>query len=198
MTRVPVEVKDSPGFLVNMGGRAYTTEALRIVHEGVATPEQVDAIMRDCWGFRMGPFELMDLTGIDVNYPVSQIIWEGYGYDPRLKTSPNHKAMFDAGLYGRKTGQGWFKYENGKALDRPERGFQDGCGADHEGASRRTESRPRLRFVKRLAWQRATMGPVLGAPVGLDATHRAVRSKIERANAVLYRPYRRHIETRDQ
>ena len=63
MTRTPVEVKDSPGFLVNMGGRAYTTEALRIVHESIATPAQVDAIMRDCWGFRMGPFELMDLTG---------------------------------------------------------------------------------------------------------------------------------------
>ncbi|MEM0989293.1 MAG: 3-hydroxyacyl-CoA dehydrogenase [Pseudomonadota bacterium] len=124
MTRVPVEVQDSPGFLVNMGGRAYTTEALRIVHEGVATPAQVDAIMRDCWGFRMGPFELMDLTGIDVNYPVSQIIWEGYGYDPRLKTSPNHRAMFDAGLFGRKTGQGWYRYDDkGQMIDPPSADF---------------------------------------------------------------------------
>lgn len=124
MTRVPVEVKDSPGFLVNMGGRAYTTEALRIVHEGVATPEQVDAVMRDCWGFRMGPFELMDLTGIDVNYPVSQIIYDGYNQDPRLKTSPNHKAMFDAGLFGRKTGQGWYKYDGkGQKIDPPSADF---------------------------------------------------------------------------
>ncbi|MEM7188854.1 MAG: 3-hydroxyacyl-CoA dehydrogenase [Pseudomonadota bacterium] len=124
MTRTPVEVKDAPGFLVNMGGRAYTTEALRIVHEGVATPEQVDAIMRDCWGFRMGPFELMDLTGIDVNYPVSQIIYDGYNQDPRLKTSANHMAMFDAGLYGRKVGQGWYAYDGGKPLDRPSADFQ--------------------------------------------------------------------------
>ena len=124
MTRVPVEVKDSPGFLVNMGGRAYSTEALRIVHEGVATPAQVDAIMRDCWGFRMGPFELMDLTGIDVNYPVSQIIYDGYNQDPRLKTSPNHKAMFDAGLFGRKTGQGWFRYDGkGQKIDPPSPDF---------------------------------------------------------------------------
>ncbi|MEM7059888.1 MAG: 3-hydroxyacyl-CoA dehydrogenase [Pseudomonadota bacterium] len=123
MTRVPVEVKDSPGFLVNMGGRAYSTEALRIVHEGIATPAQVDAIMRDCWGFRMGPFELMDLTGIDVNYPVSQIIYDGYNQDPRLKTSANHKAMFDAGLFGRKTGQGWYRYEDGKIIDPPDPNF---------------------------------------------------------------------------
>lgn len=114
LTRVPVTVKDSPGFLVNMGGRAFTTEGLRIVHEGVATPAQVDAVMRDCWGFRMGPFELMDLTGIDVNYPVSQIVWEGYQGDQRLETRPNHRAMFDAGLLGRKTGQGWYAYEGGK------------------------------------------------------------------------------------
>src|SRR5690606_28778794 len=60
--REPVAVKDTPGFLVNFGGRAYTTEALALVHENVATPAQIDAVMRDCCGFRMGPFELMDLT----------------------------------------------------------------------------------------------------------------------------------------
>ncbi|MEO1490729.1 MAG: 3-hydroxyacyl-CoA dehydrogenase [Pseudomonadota bacterium] len=178
MTRVPVEVKDSPGFLVNMGGRAYTTEALRIVHEGVATPEQVDAIMRDCWGFRMGPFELMDLTGIDVNYPVSQIIWEGYGYDPRLKTSPNHKAMFDAGLYGRKTGQGWFKYENGKPLDRPSPDFKTDAAPITK--VRLAGPNPDLvAFCEEIGLATGDEGPVLGAPVGLDATHRAVRSKID-------------------
>ncbi len=123
MTRTPVEVKDSPGFLVNMGGRAYTTEGLRIAHEGVATPAQIDAVMRDCWHFRMGPFELMDLTGIDVNYPVSRIIAGGYMDDPRLKTSANHMAMFDAGLFGRKAGKGWFEYEGGKPKDRPSPDF---------------------------------------------------------------------------
>ena len=106
-----------------MGGRAYTTEALRIAHEGVATPAQIDAIMRDCWHFRMGPFELMDLTGIDVNYPVSRIIAGGYMDDPRLKTSANHMAMFDAGLLGRKSGKGWYEYADGRPKDRPSADF---------------------------------------------------------------------------
>ena len=71
MGRTPVVVRDAPGFLVNTGGRAFTTEALHILHEGVAIQSQVDAVMRDCAHFRMGPFELMDLTGVDVNYPAS-------------------------------------------------------------------------------------------------------------------------------
>ncbi|MFQ5566582.1 MAG: 3-hydroxyacyl-CoA dehydrogenase family protein [Paracoccaceae bacterium] len=129
MGRTPVTVKDSPGFLVNMGGRAYTTEGLRIAHEGVATPAQIDAIMRDCWHFRMGPFELMDLTGIDVNFPVSRIIYDGYMQDPRIKTSPNHMAMFDAGLYGRKVGKGWYEYEDGQPKPRPSPDFETDAAA---------------------------------------------------------------------
>jgi 3-hydroxybutyryl-CoA dehydrogenase len=113
MGRTPVRVKDSPGFLVNLGGRAYTSEALHILQEAVATPEDVDAVMRECCGFRMGPFELMDLTGIDVNYPVSRIIHEGYFYDPRLKTTPGHAALFNAGRLGRKTGAGFHRYDAG-------------------------------------------------------------------------------------
>lgn len=116
MGRSPVVVQDSPGFLVNLGGRCFTQEGLRIVSEGVATPAQVDAVMRDCWGFRMGPFELMDLTGIDVNFPVSQIISAGYFHDRRLATSPLHQAMMESGQWGRKTRQGFYGYdEAGKA-----------------------------------------------------------------------------------
>ena len=109
--RVPVKVKDAPGFLVNLGGRSFTTEGLAIVQEGVATPEQVDQVMRDCCHFRMGPFELMDLTGIDVNHPVSEIIWQGYYNDPRLRTTPYHRSLREAGRLGRKTGQGHFAYD---------------------------------------------------------------------------------------
>ncbi|WP_374441971.1 3-hydroxyacyl-CoA dehydrogenase [Stella sp.] len=109
--RVPVKVKDAPGFLVNLGGRSFTTEGLAIVQEGVATPEQVDQVMRDCCHFRMGPFELMDLTGIDVNHPVSEIVWQGYYCDPRLRTTPYHRSLREAGRLGRKTGQGHFAYD---------------------------------------------------------------------------------------
>ncbi|MCR9212938.1 MAG: 3-hydroxyacyl-CoA dehydrogenase [Proteobacteria bacterium] len=122
MGRVPVIVKDAPGFLVNLGGRAYTTEALRIVSEGVASPFEVDAIMRDACGFRMGPFELMDLTGIDVNYPVSQIIYNGYFQDKRLSTYPLHESMMEAGRLGRKTKAGFYDYAEDGTIIRPETG----------------------------------------------------------------------------
>ncbi|MGE0724773.1 MAG: 3-hydroxyacyl-CoA dehydrogenase [Alphaproteobacteria bacterium] len=117
--RVPVMVKDAPGFLVNLGGRAFGSEGLAIVHEGVATPEQVDQVMRDCCHFRMGPFELMDLTGIDVNHPVSEIIWQGYYCDPRLRTTPYHRSLREAGRLGRKSGQGHFAYQDGNRVPGP-------------------------------------------------------------------------------
>ncbi|MGZ7236465.1 3-hydroxyacyl-CoA dehydrogenase family protein, partial [Streptococcus pyogenes] len=86
----------------NFGGRAYTTEALAIVHENVATPAQIDAVMRDCCGFRMGPFELMDLTGMDVNYPVTAFVHQSHFGDPRMRSTPLHRYMLDVGQLGRK------------------------------------------------------------------------------------------------
>ncbi len=110
MDKVPVVAKDGPGFLVNLGGRAFYTEALHVEAEGVASPEQIDRIMVLGCGFRMGPFALMDLTGIDVNFPVTGFIHQGHQYDPRLKTAPRHERMAEAGLYGRKVGRGFYDY----------------------------------------------------------------------------------------
>jgi 3-hydroxybutyryl-CoA dehydrogenase len=175
MGRTPVTVKDSPGFLVNMGGRAYTTEGLRLAHERVATPAQIDAIMRDCHHFRMGPFELMDLTGIDVNYPVSMIVYEGYLHDPRIKTAPNHKAMADAGLYGRKAGQGWFAYEGGKPLDRPSADYLSVVAP--ATTVRLAEPDDALEaFCAEIGLRVGDTGPILAAPIGEDATHVALRT----------------------
>ncbi len=109
----PVVVKDGPGFLVNLQGRAYTQEGLAVVQEGVTDPATLDRIMRDAMNFRMGPFELMDLTGIDINYPASTFIYEGYQHDPRLKTTTLHALMFHSGDYGRKTGAGFYSYADG-------------------------------------------------------------------------------------
>lgn len=106
-----VRVKDVPGFLVNLLGRAYTTEALHILLEGVATVDVIDRIMRDATGFRMGPFELMDLTGIDVNFPATTAIYQGFQHDPRLKTTILHEQLFNAGCYGRKAGRGFHRYD---------------------------------------------------------------------------------------
>ena len=114
--KVPVTVKDGPGFLVNLQGRAYTLEGLAVVQEGVADAATVDRIMRDAAGFRMGPFELMDLTGIDVNFAATTFIYEGYQHDPRLKTTTLHELMFNAGRFGRKTGQGYHDYTPGVEL----------------------------------------------------------------------------------
>jgi 3-hydroxybutyryl-CoA dehydrogenase len=113
--KTAVRVKDVPGFLVNLLGRAYLTEALHIQHEGVAPPAVVDRIMREAAGFRMGPFELMDLTGIDVNFPATRVVYEGFQHDPRLKTTPLHESLFVAGQLGRKTGRGFHDYRDGKA-----------------------------------------------------------------------------------
>ena len=118
--KVPVTVKDGPGFLVNLQGRAYTTEGLAILQEGVAEPAIIDRIMREGAGFRMGPFELLDLTGIDVNYPVTTFIYEGYQHDPRLKTTTAHALMADAGRFGRKTGQGFHDYTENAPPPPPE------------------------------------------------------------------------------
>lgn len=130
MGRVPVVVQDGPGFLVNLGGRAFTTEALRIASEGVADPAEIDLVMREACGFRMGPFELMDLTGIDVNYPVSQIIYGGFFQDRRLATAPLHQAMMESGRLGRKSGRGFYDYGG----DRPVPALRTGRGIAPDAA----------------------------------------------------------------
>ena len=114
--KTAVTVKDSPGFLVNLLGRAYTTEALHLRHEGVAPEPVIDRIMREAAGFRMGPFELMDLTGIDVNFPATTFIYQGFQQDPRLKTTILHEGLFNAGRFGRKTGQGFYPYGQAPSL----------------------------------------------------------------------------------
>lgn len=113
--KTAVRVKDVPGFLVNLLGRAYLTEALHIQHEGVASVATIDRIMREGAGFRMGPFELMDLTGIDVNFPATRVVYEGFQHDPRLRTTVLHESLFLAGQLGRKTGRGFHEYGEGKA-----------------------------------------------------------------------------------
>jgi 3-hydroxybutyryl-CoA dehydrogenase len=114
--KTAVGVKDVPGFLVNLLGRAYITEALHIQHEGVAPVATIDRIMREAAGFRMGPFELMDLTGIDVNFPATRVVYEGFQHDPRLKSTILHESLFMAGQLGRKSGRGFYTYgENNTA-----------------------------------------------------------------------------------
>ena len=110
----PVRAMDTPGFIVNHAGRGYGTEALRILGEGIAEFHDVDRILRDCAGFRMGPFELFDLTGLDVSHPVMESIYRQYYEEPRFRPSPLTGQRLNAGLLGRKSGRGFYRHENGR------------------------------------------------------------------------------------
>ncbi|MGW3471223.1 3-hydroxyacyl-CoA dehydrogenase [Saccharopolyspora sp. NPDC000995] len=116
----PVRATDTPGFLVNHAGRGLITEALQILGEDLAAPAEVDRICRDVLGLRMGPFELMDLTALDVTHPATESIWSGYYGDPRLRPSPITRARLEAGLLGRKTGEGFYAYVDGVKQEQPE------------------------------------------------------------------------------
>jgi 3-hydroxybutyryl-CoA dehydrogenase len=109
-----VRAADSPGFLVNHAGRGYGTEALRILAEGIAAPVEIDRILREAAGFRMGPFELFDLVGIDVTLAVMESIWRQFYDEPRFRPQPLLRRLVDAGLLGRKSGRGFYRYVDGR------------------------------------------------------------------------------------
>jgi 3-hydroxybutyryl-CoA dehydrogenase len=114
MGHTPVRARDMPGFIVNHAGRGMNTEGLRVAQESVATFAQVDAIMREQAGFRMGPFELLDLTALDVSHPVMESIYRQFFDEPRFRPSPITTVRLAGGLVGRKAGEGFYRYVNGQ------------------------------------------------------------------------------------
>jgi 3-hydroxybutyryl-CoA dehydrogenase len=131
MGKHAIEAADVAGFLVNRCNRPFGLEALRLVQERLATPEQVDRICRLSGGFPMGPFELMDLVGIDVGFEISKSFYEQSFGEPRWRPSPLAERMTAAGRHGRKTGRGWYEYpEDGSHRpedpDPPQAGGGDG------------------------------------------------------------------------
>jgi 3-hydroxybutyryl-CoA dehydrogenase len=113
-----VRAKDSPGFIVNRVARGFYLESLRMLGEGVAAPDEIDRTMRELGGFRLGPFELMDLVGIDINYSVSSSVWEQLGRPVRLKPHPIQADLYEKGHLGRKTQRGFYRYNSdGPVLD---------------------------------------------------------------------------------
>ncbi len=108
--KVPVVCKDTPAFIVNRVARAFYGESLKIMGEEQAEASLIDTIMKEEGGFAMGPFELMDLIGIDVNLSVTKSVYEAFFFDQKYKPSPIQQKMVDSGLLGRKTKQGFYKY----------------------------------------------------------------------------------------
>src|SRR5258708_21891181 len=115
-----VRVEESPGVLVNHAGRAYTSEALRIVEEGIADYATIDAVMREAAGFRMGPFELLDLTALDVSFPAMNAIYTQYFHEPRYRPTALMQQRTIGGVLGRKVGRGFYEYRDGTIVRPPE------------------------------------------------------------------------------
>ena len=133
--KTPVTCKDTPGFIVNRVARPYYGESIRIYEEGIADMPTIDAAMKSV-GFKMGPFELMDLIGNDINFAVTKSVFEAFFYDPRYKPSLTQQRQVESGRLGRKTGQGYYLYDanGGRIQD-----FQTSAGTLAEDPAALTE-----------------------------------------------------------
>lgn len=114
--KIPVRVKDTPGFIVNRVARGYYLEALRLLGEGVAGIDEIDNVLRSLAKFRMGPFELMDLIGVDINLAVSTSVWEQMGNPARLTPHDIQRQLVSSGHLGRKTNRGFYAYDGDHKL----------------------------------------------------------------------------------
>jgi 3-hydroxybutyryl-CoA dehydrogenase len=119
--KTTVLAKDTPGFIVNRVARPFYGEALRIYEEGIADHTTIDWAMKEIGGFKMGPFELMDLIGHDINYKVTESVFQAFYYDPRFKPSFTQKRLVEAGRFGKKSGAGFYHYQNDTKDPEPDR-----------------------------------------------------------------------------
>lgn len=117
--KTTVLAKDTPGFIVNRVARPFYGEALRILEEGIADHSTIDWAMKEIGGFKMGPFELMDMIGHDVNYAVTESVFKEFYYDPRFKPSFTQKRLVEAGMMGRKSGIGFYNYQKNTKNNEP-------------------------------------------------------------------------------
>ena len=162
-----VHAKSTPGFIVNRVARPFYAEALRLLSEQAADPATIDAIMRDCGGFRMGPFELMDLIGHDVNFSVTQSVFNAYFGDPRFTPSVLQQEMVNAGFLGRKSGQGFYRHGEGAETIAPQvepmRPEPEACSVSTEPGANCSIIAPIEERLKAVGYRVGHLKPLHGA-----------------------------------
>ncbi|KQR55670.1 3-hydroxyacyl-CoA dehydrogenase [Acidovorax sp. Leaf160] len=191
MGHTPVSAQDTPGFIVNHAGRGFGTEALRIVSEGVTDFATVDRVLRDQVGFRLGPFELMDLTALDVSHPVMESIYHQYYEEARFRPSVITAQRLAGGLLGRKTGEGFYRYADGVAQLPAESPVPQVGEMPPVWVSPRASRRAELYQLLKDLGARIETGAspsstaiTLVAPLGFDVTTVAVVERLDPARTV--------------
>lgn len=182
----PVIAEDSPGFLVNHAGRGLFTEGLRLLQESVAEPVDVDRVMREAVGFRMGPFELLDLTGLDVSVPVMEQIYGQFFQEPRYRPTPYVVRRFAAGVLGRKVGEGFYRYPDGQQEIPPEASTPEHAGGsvwvsleNPEGAALVQEFLGKIGVTPESGERPSGNALCLVTPLGADATTAALAQSLD-------------------
>jgi 3-hydroxybutyryl-CoA dehydrogenase len=191
MGHTPVQAADTPGFIVNHAGRGYGTEALRIVSEGVADFATIDRILKDQVGFRLGPFELFDLTALDVSHPVMESIYRQYYDEARYRPSVITAQRLAGGVLGRKVGEGFYQYVDGTAQVAPEAAPPQVAELPPVWVSPRAARRAELLQLLKDLGARIETGAspsmnalTLVAPLGFDVTTVAVVERLDPARTV--------------
>ena len=191
MGHTPVLAQDTPGFIVNHAGRGYGTEALRIVSEGITDFATVDRILRDQVGFKLGPFELMDLTALDVSHPVMESVYRQYYEEARYRPSVITAQRLAGGMLGRKSGEGFYKYEGAVMQLAPEAPVPSVLEMPPVWVSPRASRRSELlQLLKNLGAKIETgvsaspQALMLVAPLGFDITTVAVLERLDPARTV--------------
>ncbi len=191
MGHTPVQAQDTPGFIVNHAGRGYGTEALRIVGEGVSDFATIDRILRDQVGFKLGPFELMDLTALDVSHPVMESIYRQYYDEPRFRPSVITAQRLAGGMLGKKVGEGFYRYQDGAAQISPEPAPPQVAELPPVWVSTRATRRSELYQLLNGLGAKIETGPspsdralTLVAPLGFDVTTVAVVDRHDPARTV--------------
>ncbi len=191
MGHTPVRAQDTPGFIVNHAGRGYGTEALRIVQEGVADFATIDRILKDQIGFKLGPFELFDLTALDVSHPVMESIYHQYFEEPRYRPSVITAQRLAGGVVGKKVGAGFYSYLNGIAQIPPEPLPPEVADLPPVWLSPRAARRPELLSLLKSLGATLETGAlpsasalILVAPLGFDVTTVAAVDQLDPSRTI--------------